>query len=147
MKYLLILLFLFSSQGFSNTINIKKALICDYKEVKGMSLDRYKFLIEFERESIAYTNDLRTGIDDGKIYVYKHKFIVKSDADYIYLVDSYYPDNPKTYSLERKTLLFKRFNDEGLCKLYNVSEAKKIYKKYFKERQKIESKTFEGNKI
>ena len=47
MKYLLILLFLFSTQGFSNTINIKKALICDYKEVKGMALDSYKFLIEF----------------------------------------------------------------------------------------------------
>ena len=55
MKYLLILLFLYSTQGFSNTINIKKALICDYKEIKGMSLDRYKFLIEFERES-HYSN-------------------------------------------------------------------------------------------
>ena len=143
MKYLLILLFLFSSPSFASFE--EKTLICEYK-FNDEPEKEYFYYFEFTKTSIVLSFELERNKDKykwNKSFDYRYS----TDSDYIYLSVGNYKGK-----LNRKTLILTDTSkdsskDIGKCELYSKEEASIKKLQILNQVQEEYNKAREGNKI
>ena len=147
MKYLLILLFLFSTHSFSGEFD-ERGLLCKFSLTEKESKNVIMFLVTFNGDKSTY-NFLQRNEETGKLesHIQIYKFI--SNEDFIIFK---YTSGDKKLEVNRKSLEFTDYHplrkpENGICKVHEVGEAAIEYKKYVEEKQKVWEKRFEGNKI
>ena len=140
MKYLLILLFLFSTHSFAYLEG--RALICKGKGAKEIKYKYYSF--EFIKVAKALNSKLI--IEENKYqWDYRYTYKVYIDSDFITLKIGDYK-----LKLDRKTLTLTppNFpNHKALCKIYSIEEASEKKLQILKKKQEIFDKARKGIKI
>ena len=140
MKYLLILLFLFSTHSFASLEGT--ALICKSKGAKEIKYKYYSF--EFIKDNKALNSKLIKE-EDKYQWDYRYTYEVYTDSDFITLKVGDYK-----LKLDRRilTLTPPNFpNHKALCEIYSIEEASEKKLKILKEEQEIFDKVRKGIKI
>lgn len=138
MKYLIILLFLFTAQSFANPLKVK-GLLCNYDTTHSTP---YAFYFNSDYGTYFYRNISKIN-DEFSINEVK-KDIYSTDKDFIYT--TYYKVNRKTLALIH---IYKGSDSKvGTCEVFNDHKSLEIKFKELKDKYQEEyNKTLEGNKI
>ena len=167
MKYLLILLFLFSIQGISQEAKKKegeadgKGIDCKLKSDKAnvtheemFWFNNGKVVLVSLSVDFEYKNNFIERIPKGRVIGENERYSFKYDSTPDYLE---WKTNHYIYKLNRKTLELKRMPTyeekerptfKAICDVFRgFQKVKKRQTEYIRELKKMEEKAREGNKI
>lgn len=141
MKYLLILLFLFSADSFAYLES--RALICKGKGANEVKYKYYSF--EFIKGATKALNSKLIIKENKYQWDYRYTYEVYNDSDFITLKIGDYK-----LKLDRKTLILIPPNfpsHKAICEIYSIDEASEKQLQILKKEQEIFDKARKGIKI